>query len=216
MLAIVVGAILIGTTFAPEGLAAESGFDQSFAQPAGHVDPDVALIRLVTSYPGGPNLTCSLTVAGTFQLADPAYGYTVFFGGNDSTNSRAFATFTNNVTAGTISHLYGSSVGYFATVAPLPFALANASSTLSFGVNATLVSPAFNFTVNAEALLVNATVDQSSTLGSATSSSGPAPGALPGTLVLAIVVPLVAVAAVGIAVVLVRRRRRPPQLDQFV
>ena len=212
---------LIGTTIfvlvslAASAAASASGYDLSYSQSPTSSNPDVSLIHLTTSYSSGPNLKCAFTVAGTIVLSSSDYGYIVLFGGNTTTNANAYASFGGNTSSGTITSLGIAWYGTYAGQAPLSFDLSNASSTLSFSVATKLLGPASNFTVLAEALYVNASGEQFSTLGSASHSTSASSGS---NEWLGIVVTVVVIAAVVVAVVVIlwRRRRKPATASEFV
>ncbi len=196
-----------------------SGYNLYFEQKPTTSNLDIALTELTTSYSTGPNLTCSLVVAGTLDLSSSDYGYTVYFDGNTTTDSTAYASFSDNTT-GVLVRIIGSAwYGYTEIFQAEDFDLSEAGSTLTFGVNASYIGPASNFTVNAEAAGENGTGLQTSWLGSENAPGSQLPGS--GTTSLGVVVTAVFLAVVaGVAVigvvVLVRRRRRPPNTSEFV
>ncbi|HXY46822.1 MAG TPA: hypothetical protein VEK13_02850 [Thermoplasmata archaeon] len=208
----VVLCVLLG--LAANAAAGTTGYDRSYSQSPSTSNPDVSLIRLTTSYSSGLNLTCAFTVAGTVVLSDSDFGYIVLFGGNTTSNSNAYASFGGNTSRGTLTAVNISWFGSGSGVSPLSFDLSNVSSTLSFSVAIKLVGPASNFSVMAEALYVNASGEQSSTLGGASHSSS----ATLSSPVLGVVVTAVVGAAIvlGVVGILWRRRRKPSAATDFV
>ena len=205
--------VLVG--LAASATASTAGYDLSFSQPPSTSNPDVSLVRLTTSYSSGPNLTCTFAVAGTIVLSDSDYGYLVLFGGNTTINSNAYASFRGNTSRGTLTAVNVSWFGSGSGVYPLSFDLSDASSTLSFSVATKLVGPPSNFSVLADALYVNASGEQFSSLGgvSHSTSISSGPGAWLGIVVTVV---LVTAAIVAVVVILLRRRRRAAPASDFV
>ncbi len=203
------GAMSVLVLLIASATASASGFDQSFSQSPTTSDPNVGLVQLTTTYASGPNLTCSFAVAGTIVLTNSEYGYAVYFGGNSTTNSRAYAAFSGNTTRGILVSPNLTQFGFTAGVEPLVFELSAGGSTLTFGVATALVGPASDFSVLAEAHFANATSEQSSSLGGASHSS--AGTSLGGDWLGFLVAGVIGAVVVAAAVVLLgRRKRRPP------
>ncbi len=185
--------------------ASSSGFDQSFSQSPTTSDPNVGLTQLTTTYSSGPNLTCSFSVAGTIVLTNPDYAYAVYFGGNSTTDARAYAIFSDNATRGLLGSPNLTGSGASGAGVPLVFVLSDSDSSLSFGVATSLVGPASDFSVFAEAHYANSSAEESSSLGGASHSSSGA--TLTGPWLAALVTGVVAVTVVAALVVILRRRR---------
>ncbi len=137
---------LLGLT----GLAAASGtgYDLSFTQSASGSNANADLTAVSSNDPGGPNITVTLTVAGTFQLTSGDYFYGAWFGGSSVTNATAEAVFTNNSTVGYYAG-YGSGAGGFGY---LTYTLSSGGSTLTFSIAKTIVPPSTSYSLNGFAL----------------------------------------------------------------
>ncbi|HXW66598.1 MAG TPA: hypothetical protein VEL82_01770 [Thermoplasmata archaeon] len=202
--------------------AAGSGYNLTFSQSATTNVADVALTALSTSYSGGPNLTATMTVAGTFQMNNQNYEYAFFFGGTSTSSSAAYATFSNNSTFGYYESTTGSGGGSFGTIV---YGLSNGGSSLSISLNITLVGPSSGFTANAWALYGTQSSGAVSYIGSAYTNSGGGSGGgvtCTGTSCTTsagtpapfdwwiVIVPIVVViAVVAVVLVLLMRRRKP-------
>ncbi|MGI0130551.1 MAG: hypothetical protein ACREEC_10445, partial [Thermoplasmata archaeon] len=80
--------------------ATGSGWNQSYTQGSTTSNTAVGLTGVSSSYSSGPNLTASLTVAGTLNLGSEDYTYWVYFGGTAASNASADVYFNNNTTEG--------------------------------------------------------------------------------------------------------------------
>ena len=211
-----VAVVLLGAVAAASG----SGYNLSYSRGAGSTaNSAIDLVGVSSSDGGGATVSVSFTVSGTLNLHDGQYSYFVWFGGSTSGNSTAWATFTNNTTAGQ----YYSTSGGGSSFGPLPFTATG--STLTFAMNKTALPPASAFTVNVDALYLSnsGSSEGISWLGtdySGGASCGPGgclgstPSSIFAPLVLAAIIAgvviVVIVVVVVVLVVVMRRKRTPP------
>jgi hypothetical protein len=196
------------------GAAGGSGYNLSYSAAANSsILPAVDLVAVSTSYASGPNLTASLTVAGTPVTDSSQYSYIWLFGGGAAGNSSAWAFFENKS-----AYLHSPSLG-FPPVEPIGYTLSG--STLSISVDTSLVGPASGFTFNGEASQGDSSNHSTysylgtdyqgsgsctgSTCTGTPSGGGSTPARIP---IGAILWPVVIVVVILIVVLLVRRRRR--------
>jgi hypothetical protein len=178
----------------------------------------IALTRVATNYSSGPNLTVSFQVAGAVNLSSGDYGYFIFFDGTNNSFAPGSTTvnsvtFTDNLTAGVLAWSANTTSGLYSQNVGIALALSGSNSTLTTSIGTNEVGPSSSFFVNVESVYVGSTYDQKVWLGSnnSTGSSATAKTSMPSswanTLALA---GLIAIPAALIALVLIRRRRRPP------
>jgi hypothetical protein len=196
-------------------LAGGSGYNLSYTASAdSNIIPSVDLVAVSTSYSGGPNLTSSLTLAGTPVTDNSSYSYFWLFGGGATGNSTAWAYVENHTAV-----LHSAGLGY------PPFEDINytlSGSTLSISVNITLVGPATSFSINGEASQGDSSNTSTysflgtnyngggSCTGSSCSGSGSGSGSGSKPFPIgAIIWPVVIVVVVIVVLVLVRRRKPP-------
>jgi hypothetical protein len=216
-----VASILVGIVLAdgPENLqpalrpasAPPSPYNLSYSQTPSTANPNIGLTRVVTNYTSGPNLTCSFSVAGMVNLTSNQYDYLVYFEGNNLVNATAYVAFQNNTTFGRFTSF--TTIPY-PTLGVTKAVLSSGGSALSFSMATTLLGPAANFSVNAEAIYTspNGLRPETSWLGSQypSATASPSGSGVPLWLDIALIVLVVAAVVAVVAVVLVRRSRRPP------
>jgi hypothetical protein len=186
-----------------------SGYNVSYSQTPKDSNPNVGLVRVATNYTSGPNLTCSIAVAGRIVLGTEQYVYGIYFNGTTADNASAVANFGANVASGT----YTNYNGYYVNLTNLSYRMTPGNTSLTFSVATSSVGPASNFSVNAEALFIgnSTSPEQTSWLGTNYNPNANKTGGS-GTLLenVAVSVAIVGGVVAVVAVVMVRRRRRPP------
>lgn len=203
---------------AQPALAGGTGYNLSYtAQANSAIIPSVDLVSASTTYTSGPNLTASLTVAGTPVTDSSNYSYVWLFGGALSTNATAWAFVENNN-----GFLHSQALSL-----PEQISFTESGSTLSISVATDLVGPASSFSFNGEA----SKGDSSNTAtysflgtyysgsvkctgtnctGTGTNSNSGSSGSSipPGEIIW----PIVIVVVVVIVILLLLRRRRQPAM----
>jgi hypothetical protein len=207
-------AALLGLVLtAAPALAGGSGYNLSYSAAAdSNIIPGVDLVAVATTYSSGPNLSASLTTAGTPITDSSEYSYVWLFGGGATGNSTAWAFLENNT-----AYLHSSQLG-FPGVEAIGFTLAGA--TLSISVATSVVGPASGFTFNGEAsrgdsantstysFLGTNYRGSGTCTGSTCSGSGTGSGTQPAPFPIgAIIWPVIIVIVVIVVILLVRRRR---------
>lgn len=202
------------------GLAAAtgSGYNQSYSRASNTALPaDVDLVSVSSTYSSGPNLTVSLSVAGTVVTNDDNYSYAFWFGGSWSGNATAaIGIGSPTLTAQSLASLTTYSGGTFHAQPSIPFHVSG--GTLSVSVATAIVGPASSFAVNVVASHY-APQEPSSTnwlgtgfatpcTGSGCSAGGTGTGGASSSIPIGeILWPVVIVAVVVVVVVLLVRRR---------
>ncbi len=192
--------------------AAGSGYDLSFTQAPTTAISDVALIDLLTSDPGGSNITVTLVVDGVFVLNSPEYSYSMYFAAGPFENATAFVQFSNTSASGSYETLEGGSSMYGTVLATL----SNGNSELSFSIAKAVVGNSTGFEANAAATFSSSATQASSQLGSTYGGGGSCTGVgcsptgsggSPFDWWIVIVPALVVVAVVAIVLVVALRRK---------
>ena len=193
-----------------------SGYNLSYTASANSsIIPAVDLVQVSTSYAGGPNLTATLTLAGTPLTNNAMYSYVWLFGGATTNGATAWA-FVENGSA----YLHSIALGL-----PESIGYSVAGPSLSISVNITLVGSSVGFTFNGEASQGDSSntstysflgTDYPSDSGCTGSNCGGNTGGTGGSSASSsipigeILWPIVIVVVVVVVVVLLVRRRRPP------
>lgn len=214
--------LLLGA--AAPAAAGGTGYNLSYTASANSsVLPSVDLVAVSTSYTTGPNLTASLTVAGTPVLNDFAFSYFWLFGGGGTSNSTAWAFVANQT-----GYLHAPGLG-FPGVETIDYTVSG--STLSISVATDLVGPSSGFAFNGEASqgrsasqstysFLGTDYQGSGTCNAAScTGTGPGSGSGPATIPIGeILWPIVIVVVVAVLVIVIVRRRRaavpPPSVPQ--
>jgi len=205
---VVASLVLVGAA-----AATGSGYDLSFSQVPKTSIADVALIDLQSYDPGGPNITVTMTVDGTFVLNNSNYSYYLFFGGGAQENATAYALWSNNTTGE-----YVTLEGGVAPTGPLVGTLSNGNSELTASIAKAVVGPSTDFVINALASYTTSATSANSYLGSYYGGGGACSGAQcsPSQTPPAsfdwwwVIVPVVVVVAVIAIVIALVVRKRPP------
>jgi hypothetical protein len=216
--ALALGVVLLLMLDGPLGASAlpTSGYNVSYSQSPKGANPNVGLVQLATNYTAGPNLTCTISVAGKIVLGTEQYVYGVYFNGTTADNASSVANFGENVAWGS----YTNYDGYYVNLTNLSYRMSPGNTSLTFSVATNTVGPASNFSVNAEAIFIgnSTTPEQTSWLGTNYNNPNANKTTGSGTLLENVVVSVAIVAAVVavVVVVLVRRRRKPPvEAEEF-
>ncbi len=208
-----------------------SGYNQSYTKTAGSTsNANVDLVGLTSAYTGGPSLDVVVKVAGSFQVTSPDYLYIVWFGGSSSSNATAEFIVSNNSTSGVYYGFNNGGGGFGAE----NFTVYGGGSSLNFTFPVSLVGPASSFSLAAYSEYVASGSYDISWIGAGYSGTGgggggggggcsgvicsSGPSASPSNngwlLYVGIGAVIVVALVVGLALLLLRKRKNTPHLPR--